>query len=137
MRDEIHALEKDNTWRLVSLSVGKWTIGCKWVYKIKLQADGSVKRYKARLIAKGYNQVEGVDYTDSFSSVAKVVTVRIFLSIVATHNWPLQQLDVNNTFLHGHLDEDIYMQLPEGYHADSGMICKLERSLYGLKQASR
>ncbi|KAL0354232.1 UNVERIFIED_CONTAM: Retrovirus-related Pol polyprotein from transposon RE2 [Sesamum angustifolium] len=137
MHEEIQALEHNKTWRITHLPDGKKAIGCKWVYKLKLKADGSVDRYKARLVAKGYNQIEGIDYTDSFSLVAKVVTVRLFLTIATSHGWPIRQLDVNNAFLHGYLDEDLYMVPPKGYSVESGMVCKLERSLYGLKQASR
>ncbi|KAL0424094.1 UNVERIFIED_CONTAM: Retrovirus-related Pol polyprotein from transposon RE1 [Sesamum radiatum] len=137
MHEEIQALEHNKTWRMTPLPDGKKAIGCKWVYKLKLKADGNVDRYKARLVAKGYNQIEGIDYTDSFSSVAKVVTVRLFLTIATSHGWPIHQLDVNNAFLHGYLDEDLYMLPPEGYSVEPGMVCKLERSLYGLKQASR
>ncbi|KAL0438756.1 UNVERIFIED_CONTAM: Retrovirus-related Pol polyprotein from transposon RE2 [Sesamum latifolium] len=137
MKAEIHALEKNNTWKLTPLPAGKRTIGYKWVFKTKLRTDGRVERYKARLVAKGYNQVEGIAYTDSFSPVAKAVTVRLFLTLAATNGWALQQLDVNNAFLHGYLDEDIFMTPPEGYQVAPGLVCKLERSLYGLKQASR
>ncbi|KAK4402749.1 Retrovirus-related Pol polyprotein from transposon RE1 [Sesamum angolense] len=137
MHEEIQALEHNKTWRMTPLPDGKKAIGCKWVYKLKLKADGNVDRYKARLVAKGYNQIEGIDYTDSFSPVAKVVTVRLFLTIATSHGWPIHQLDVNNAFLHGYLDEDLYMLPPEGYSVEPGMVCKLERSLYGLKQASR
>ncbi|KAK4390127.1 Retrovirus-related Pol polyprotein from transposon RE2 [Sesamum angolense] len=137
MNSELAALEHNNTWIVTPLPEGKKAIGCKWVYKLKLNADGTVDRHKARLVSKGYNQIEGVDYVDCFSPVAKTVTVRVFLAIAAAHNWPIHQLDVNNAFLHGHLEEDIYMLPPEGSSVPSGMVCKLARSLYGLKQASR
>ncbi|KAL0435055.1 UNVERIFIED_CONTAM: Retrovirus-related Pol polyprotein from transposon RE2 [Sesamum radiatum] len=115
MRAEIDALEKNCTWTLTSLPHDKKAIGYKWVFKTKLRVDGSVERYKAHLVAKGYNQVEGIDYTDSFSPVAKAVTVRLFLTLAAAHSWALQQLDINNAFLHGYLDEDLYMVPPAGY----------------------
>ncbi|KAK4406185.1 Retrovirus-related Pol polyprotein from transposon RE1 [Sesamum angolense] len=136
MSQELSALERNNTWEVVTLPKGK-AIGSKWVFKIKLKADGSIDRYKARLVAKGYNQVEGVDYVDRFSPVAKAVTVRIFLAVASSHGWPIHQVDINNAFLHGFLDEDIYMHAPDGYHVQPGQVCKLKRSLYGLKQASR
>ncbi|KAL2243082.1 UNVERIFIED_CONTAM: Retrovirus-related Pol polyprotein from transposon RE1 [Sesamum indicum] len=137
MQNELCALEQNQTWDVVDLSPNKRPIGCKWVYKIKLNPDGSVERYKARLVAKGYNQIEGIDYFDRFSPVAKVVTVRVFLTVATGSCWPIHQVDINNAFLHGFLDEDIYMEAPAGYNVPSGKCCKLQRSLYGLKQASR
>ncbi|KAL0455649.1 UNVERIFIED_CONTAM: Retrovirus-related Pol polyprotein from transposon RE1 [Sesamum latifolium] len=137
MRQELDALEQNDTWEVVALPPGKKAIGNKWVYKLKLKADGSIDRYKARLVAKGYNQVEGVDYIDRFSPVAKAVTVRVFLALASSYGWPVHQVDINNAFLHGFLDEDIYMQAPAGYVVPKGKVCKLKRSLYGLKQASR
>ncbi|KAL0322067.1 UNVERIFIED_CONTAM: putative mitochondrial protein [Sesamum calycinum] len=98
MRQEIQALEQNCTWKITPLPVGNKPIGCKWVFKTKLKADGFVERYKVRLVAKGYNQVEGIDYTKSFSPVAKAVNVRIFQAIVVGYAWPIQQLDINNTF---------------------------------------
>ncbi|KAL0353420.1 UNVERIFIED_CONTAM: Retrovirus-related Pol polyprotein from transposon RE2 [Sesamum angustifolium] len=138
MNQELTALEKNDTWDLVELPPGKKAIGSRWVFKLKLNPDGSVQRHKARLAAKGYNQIEGIDYFDSFSPVAKSVTVRVFMALAVAKGWPLLQLDVNNAFLHGHLDEEVYMLPPEGYMIQTpGQVCKLKRSLYGLKQASR
>ncbi|GKV35227.1 hypothetical protein SLEP1_g43529 [Rubroshorea leprosula] len=112
MEDEINALEKNNTWTLETLPPGKRAIGCKWVYKIKYKADGTIEQYKARLVAKGFTQVEGLDYHDTFALVAKLVTVRCLLAVAAIRNWELHQLDVHNAFLHGDLDEEVYMHLP-------------------------
>ncbi|KAK4386150.1 Retrovirus-related Pol polyprotein from transposon RE2 [Sesamum angolense] len=135
---EIEALEKNSTWELTELPSGKRAISSRWVYKVKLNQDGSIERYKARLVAKGYIQIEGIDFFDSFSPVAKTVTVRLFIAIATTHHWTILQLDVNNAFLHGHLDEEVYMVPHEGYaKARDGLVFCLKRSLYGLKQASR
>jgi len=138
MKAELQALQSNDTWRLTPLPPHKTAIGCRWIYKIKHRADGSIERYKARLVVKGYTQMEGLDYLDTFSPVAKLTTVRLLLALAALNQWHLRQLDVNNAFLHGELDEEVYMQVSPGLSVpNSQMVCQLQRSLYGLKQASR
>ena len=138
MKAELEALQSNNTWTLTKLPHNKKAIGCGWVYKVKYHADGSIERYKARLVAKGYTQMEGLDFLNTFSPVAKLTTVKLVLALAAINGWHLRQLDVNNAFLHGELNEEVYMQLPPGMVVPhSNQVCRLNRSFYGLKQASR
>lgn len=140
MEEEMESLYKNKTWEVVPLPEGKTTIGCKWVYKRK--ADSSElggTRYKARLMAKGFAQKEGVDYNEIFSPVVKHTSIRVLMSIVSHGDLELEQLDVKTAFLHGDLDEEIYMYQPEGYKVEGkeSQVCRLRKSLYELKQSPR
>ena len=137
---EMDALQRNQTWELVSLLPGEKTVGCKWVFTIKFQADGTIERYKARLVAKGFTQIPGKDFSATFAPVAKLTSVRLIISLAASHNWPLHQMDVKNAFLNGDLDETIYMDPPPGFRAEgeySGKVCRLRKSLYSLKKSPR
>jgi hypothetical protein len=129
MDEEFAALMKNKTWRLVPPHSGKNIIDCRWIYKVKRKSDGSIDRYKARVVAKGFKQRYGIDYEDTFSPVVKIATVRLVLSIAVSRGWSLRQLDVKNAFLHGVLEEEVYMRQPPGYE-DKGKpthVCKLDK----------
>ena len=139
MMEEYVALKKNETWHLVPPRQGKNLIDCKWVFRVKRKSDGTIDRYKARLVAKGFKQRYGIDYEDTFSPVVKAATIRLVLSIAVSRGWSLRQLDVQNAFLHGVLEEEVYMKQPPGFESKSNpsFVCKLDKALYGLKQAPR
>lgn len=137
MKSEIQSLKENDTWELVDRPTGKKVIPCKWVFKLKNNPDGSIERYKARLVVKGYSQKKGIDYSDTFSPVVRSSTVRTLLSVAAKEKLHLMQFDVSTAFLYGRLEEEIFMEQPEGFTENSEKVCKLKRSLYGLKQAPR
>ena len=137
MHDEYAALMKNNTWSLVNLPAGREPIGCKWVLRIKYNLDGPINKYKARLAAKGFHHhQEGFHFHKTFSPMGKPTTIRVILTIAISKGWPLHQVDFNNAFLNGDLQETVYMVQPEGFTiSDKQLVCKLNKVLYGLKQA--
>lgn len=138
VREEIDACEESGTWTVEVLPPGKKALGCKWVFRLKFNAEGKLVRYKARLVVLGNHQTEGEDFNGTFAPVAKMITVRAFLQQAASRDWEIHQMDVHNAFLHGDLDEEIYMQFPPGFRTgDKTKVCRLRKSLYGLKQAPR
>ncbi|GKV36358.1 hypothetical protein SLEP1_g44499 [Rubroshorea leprosula] len=139
MKEEIDSIEKNNTWELVDKPEGKTPIGVKWVYRVKYKADGSVQKYKARLVAKGYVQKHGIDFLETFSPVARFETVRLVIALAAQMKWKIFQFDVKSAFLNGWLEEDVYVEQPEGFivQGKEGKVYKFKKALYGLKQAPR
>ncbi|GJY23180.1 retrovirus-related pol polyprotein from transposon TNT 1-94 [Tanacetum coccineum] len=139
MQEEIEALHKNKTWELVPLPGGRKPIGNKWVYKIKRNGDDQVERYRARLVVKGYAQKEGIDFNEIFSPVVRMTNIRVVLAMCATYDLHLEHLDVKTAFLHGNLEEEIYMLQPEGFKqkGKENLVCRLNKSMYGLKQALR
>ena len=138
INDEMRSLEKNDTWVLTVLPPRKRALLNKWVFRIKTEPDGK-RRFKVRLVVKRYSQRNGIDYTEIFSPVVKLTSIRILLSIVASENFHAEQMDVKTAFLHGDLDKEIYMQQPEGFvvPGKKHTVCKLTKSLYGLKLAQR
>ncbi|GKU86988.1 hypothetical protein SLEP1_g1451 [Rubroshorea leprosula] len=139
MSDEFDALVRQGTWDLVPASPTQNVIGCKWVFRLKRGKNGEIERYKARLVAKGFHQRPGHDYSNTFSPVIKPTTIRTVFTIAVNQAWPIRQLDVNNAFLHGFVEEDLYMAQSAGF-IDQNLphhVCKLKKAIYGLKQAPR
>jgi hypothetical protein len=139
MDAEFLALQKNETWNLVPREAGQNVIGSKWMYKIKYKPDGSVDRYKARLVAQCFIQRFGINYAETFNPMVKSATIRLVLSLVASQGWHLRQIDIQNAFQHGLLSEKAFMQKPPRYedprYPNHG--CQLKNAMYGLKQAPR
>jgi hypothetical protein len=125
----------NDTWEVVEHPYGCKPVGCKWVFKKKLKPDGTIDKYNTRLVAKGYTQKEGEDFFDTYSPVARLTTIRVLLSLAASHGLLIHQMDVKTTFLNRELEEDIYMDQTDGFIAkgQEGMMCRLVKSLYDLK----
>lgn len=137
MEEEIRMIEKNDTWELVSCPDSKEVIGVKWIFKRKLNSDGSLNKCKARLVAKGYSQQPGIDYNETFAPVARLDTIRTLVALAAQKSWKIFQLDVKSAFLNGVLEEEVYVDQPEGFEREEGKVLRLKKALYGLKQAPR
>ncbi|WRX29350.1 Reverse transcriptase [Theobroma cacao] len=133
------AMDTNQVWTSVDPLEGIKPIGCKWVFKRKTDVDGKVQTFKTRLVAKGYKQRQGIDFEETFSPVAMLKSIRILLAIAAYHDYEIWQMDVKTAFLNGNLQEEVYMTQPEGFisNANANKVCKLQKSIYGLKQAYR
>ena len=136
---EYAAFIQRETWTLVPRPTDANVVSCKWVYSLKYNPDGSVARYKARLVARGFSQAYGLDYHETFSPVARLSSIRVLFSIALDQSWSLHQLDVSNAFLYGDLEEKVFMEQPPGYVAqgESSEVCLLKKAIYGLKQSPR
>ena len=134
---KLESLKKNQTWKIVESTGKEKVLKSKWIFSLKRDGNGEIKKYKARLVVKGYLQTLGVDYNETFAPVAKISTIRVILAVANELKLELNQMDVKTAFLNGVLEEDVIMQIPEGIPKKSNTICKLQRSLYGLKQAPK
>ncbi|RVW17497.1 Retrovirus-related Pol polyprotein from transposon TNT 1-94 [Vitis vinifera] len=139
INDEMDSIMSNQTWELVDLPPGSKPIGCKWVFRRKYHTDGMIQTFKARLVAKGFKQREGIDYFDTYAPVARTTSIRILFALASIHNLFVHQMDVKTAFLNGDLNEEVYMEQPEGFVllGNENKVCKLVKSLYGLKQAPK
>ena len=139
MKEELNMIEKNETWELVDRPRHRKVIGVRWIYKTKLNADGSINKNKARLVVKGYAQEQGIDYQDTFAPVSRMDTIKLLLVLASQKGWLVWQMDVKSAFLNGTLDEEIYVEQPQGFEDESNLnkVYLLKKALYGLKQAPR
>ena len=139
INEEMDSIMFNHTWELIDLPPGSKAIGCKWVFRKKYHTDGTINTFKARLVAKGYRQKEGIDYFDTYAPVARITSIRILFALDFIHDLYVHQMDVKTAFLNGDLNEEIYMEQPEGFvlPGNEHKVCKLVKSLYGLKQAPK
>jgi hypothetical protein len=139
MTEEYHSIKKNDVWDIVPRPKGKSIVTSKWIYKIKHPVDGSVEKYKARFVARGFSQVEGINYEETFALVARFTSIRTIISLVASMGWRLHQMDEKTTFLNGEIEEEVDIVQPDGFviHEKESHVCRLKKALYGLKQAPR
>jgi hypothetical protein len=137
MMEEYNSIMKNDVWDVVPRPEGKSVVTSRWLYKLKHAADGSVEKYKARFVALGFSQVEGVDYDETFAPAAKYTSTRAVISIAAEMGWKIHQMDVKTAFPNGFIEEEVYIEQPLGFevHGRESHVCRLKKALYGLKQA--
>ena len=137
IKNEIDFIMQNDTWDLVDLPPGATPIGCKWIFKRKYKPDGSVEKFKARLVPKGFTQKQNIDYFDTYAPMTRISSFRILFALASIYKLYIHQMDVKTAFLNGDLEEEIYMLQPEGciVSGQESKVCKLQKSLYGLKQA--
>lgn len=139
MSSEFNSTSENHTWDLTAVTETMNIVGCRWVLTIKYNPDGSIDKYKSRIVAKGFHQQQGIDYNDTFSPVIKATTIMIILGLAVNQDWPICQIDVNTDFLQGHLNEEVFMSQPPGFTDPDRPthVCRLHKAIYGLKQAPR
>ena len=139
MDEEIECIEKNQTWELVNVPKDKDVISVKWIYKTKQDADGNAQKHKARMVARGFTQQPGIDFNETFAPVARMDTVRTVLAIAAQNKWQVHQMDVKSAFLNGYLEEEVYVEQPQGYEVpgQEHKVYRCKKALYGLKHAPR
>ena len=137
MDDEYDLLQNNNTWDLISLSLGRNLVQCKWIYKTKLASDGSATKYKARLVAKGYSQVHGLYFNETFTPVGRMESIRLVFSIATSKKWEVHHMYLKSDVLHGDFGEEIYMIQTDRYTECSLLVCRLRKYMYGIKQSLR
>ena len=139
INDEVESIFQNHTWELMDLPPGSKPLGYKWIFKKKMKVDGFINKYNARLVIKGYKKKEDLDYFDTYSPITRISSIQMLIAIATIHNREIHQMDVKKTFLNGDLDEEIYMEQPEGFlvPGQERKVCRLVKSLYGLKQAPK
>lgn len=139
MSEEYQSIMKNNVWEIVPRPIKKSVVSSKWLFKIKHVVVGSIEKHKARFVAKGFSQREGIDYEETFAPVARYTSVRAVLAIAAAKGWKVHQMDIKTTFLNGKISKEVYLEQPEGFEIldSESHVCRLKKALYGLKQAPR
>jgi hypothetical protein len=137
MTEEYQSIMKNDVWDIILRPKGKFVVTSKWIYKIKHAPDGSVEKYKARFVARGFSQVEGIDYEETFSLVARYTSICTIISLSTSMGWRLHHMDEKTTFLNGEIEEEVYIEQPDGFviHEKESHVCRLKKDMYGLKHA--